>query len=68
MLRFSVRGPDPAPLTGPHPGVGTDRGAVADPIPSPGRGESMLSEEEATKITQVAAIVGLAVGLLAVAV
>jgi hypothetical protein len=45
-----------------------DPGTGEDPTPSPGRGERMLSEQEATKITQVAAIVGLAVGLLAVAV
>lgn len=32
------------------------------------RGAKMLSEQEASRITQVAAILGLAVGLLAVAV
>lgn len=53
---------------GADPGGRADPGTGEDPTPSSGRGERMLSEQEATKITQVAAIVGLAVGLLAVAV
>lgn len=67
--RIGGRGPEPA-LTRERraPGPGNGRGAGESSTPSSDRGVKMLSEQEATKITQVAAIVGLAVGLLAVAV
>lgn len=61
-VRSIARGPERAARDRP---LGVPEGGVNGTYD---RGAEMLSEQEATRITQVAAILGLAVGLLAVAV